>query len=98
VAGAPKCGAREKAGHSGRDDRKRNARGARLIVPYEGGPKRAGSFGRTQGKQAPPLQRGEDQLLKSDLDSSLASMGSRKGLLASGAPAMASFISLEADA
>jgi hypothetical protein len=38
------------------------------------------------------------QLLMSDLVSSLASMGSRKGLLASGAPAMASFISLEAEA
>lgn len=43
-------------------------------------------------------KRDANQLLMSDLVSSLASMGSRKGLLASGAPAMASFISLDADA
>jgi hypothetical protein len=54
---------------------------------------------RTQeGGVNPPPHWQQDQLFMSVLVSSLASMGSRKGLLASGAPAMASFSSLEAAA
>jgi hypothetical protein len=47
VAGAPNFGAKENAGHSGRDDR------VRKMHTQEG----AGFFGQTQDEQARPLQR-----------------------------------------
>src|SRR6266702_8636385 len=77
-----------------------------LQVLYSGHLRKTGGGGVTAWYKRGTIYRaptrwkgsGVDQLLKSALVSSLASMGSRNGLLASGAPAMASFISLEAPA